>query len=198
MISLQQKRAWVFDLDGTLTRPVHDFTYIRRSLGIPQDTDILNYISQQPCEIQCTLNAHLDELETHYAAQAQPAEGVIECLNYLKAQQCRLGILTRNTKELAMLSINAIGAEAFFQAEDVLGREDIKPKPAPDGINMLLNQWNEKSEAGVMVGDFLFDLLSGRAAGVLTVHTDERDRHWPEVTDFRVKDLRELISLFKS
>lgn len=194
-ISLTERRAWIFDLDGTLTRPVHDFAYIRKELGIAADDDILETIAVQPDERKRTMIAQLDVMERHFASQAAPAEGVISCLTHLNSCGCKLGILTRNTKELAILSLKAIGLDHLFRFEHILGRDEVNPKPAPDGINFLLNQWDMPVECGVMVGDFHFDLLSGRAAGVLTVHVDEQDRHWPEATDIRVNNLAQLESL---
>lgn len=42
-LNLSQCRAFIFDLDGTLTLAVHDFEAIRRSLGIPAGVPILEY-----------------------------------------------------------------------------------------------------------------------------------------------------------
>lgn len=86
-----------------------------------------------------------------------------------------------------------LAPQIFFASKDILGRDEAKPKPSPEGINILLNQWAGDNEEAVMVGDFHFDLLSGRAASVTTVHVDMADRHWPEETDVRVKNLFELF-----
>lgn len=195
MKSLKTKRAWIFDLDGTLTQPVHDFAHIRAELGIAPEEDILSTIECQPPEVKRTMIMQLDRLERYYAAQAAPALGVSRFLQLLVDKKCRLGILTRNTKEMAKLSLKAINAIHNFRCEDILGREETQPKPAPDGINFLLNQWGIQQDDVVMVGDYHFDLLSGRAAGVTTVHVDTSDRHWPDDTDVRVKNLLELVSL---
>ncbi|WP_286238186.1 HAD family hydrolase [Neptuniibacter halophilus] len=195
MTALRDKQAWIFDLDGTLTEPVHDFAHIRQALGMAPEADILATIAAQPEPIRRTTMKRLDELERHYAAQARPAMGLLPCLQRLQAQGCRLGILTRNSRELALLSLDAIGAAQFFDPKDVLGRDEVDPKPAPDGIKYLLNQWDIGFRKAVMVGDFHFDLLSGRAAGVTTVHVDPADRHWPEVTDYRLQRLDELLRL---
>ena len=42
------RKHWVFDLDGTLTLPVHDFAVIRQALGVPQGIDILGYLASLP------------------------------------------------------------------------------------------------------------------------------------------------------
>jgi len=194
---LKSKTAWIFDLDGTLTKPVFDFDLIRQRLGISPEEDILAAIEREPAQRQKVMWADLDLLEREYAAQAQPADGVLECLEQLASADCKLGILTRNTHELALLSLEAIGAASYFKKQYVLGREHSEPKPSPAGINWLLKQWQAEPQAAVMVGDYHTDLLSGRAAGVTTVHVDQSARSWPQETDYRTDDLLELITLFK-
>lgn len=195
MHPLKEKCYWVFDLDGTLTKPVHDFDHIRSVLGIAPQADILSTIETLPRQKKCTMLEQLDVLERYYAAQAEPADGVIDLLNHLTNRGCKLGILTRNTKELALLSLGAIGAGDFFEPEMVLGRDEASPKPSPDGINILLNQWAAGLEKSVMVGDYQYDLMAGRSAAVMTVHVDTDPRGWPEVTDVRVQNLIELFQL---
>lgn len=46
----QRKKNWIFDMDGTLTIAIHDFSDIKRQLGLPQDTDILTSLSRLPPE----------------------------------------------------------------------------------------------------------------------------------------------------
>ncbi|MGH1463381.1 MAG: HAD family hydrolase [Neptuniibacter sp.] len=196
-MQLEQFNSWVFDLDGTLTEPVHDFKHIRSELGIEPEADILSVIEGAPEIERRTMMARLDELELHYAALAQPAEGAVELLAHLSRKKCKLGILTRNSKELALLSLQSIGAAEFFLPENVLGRDEAKPKPSPDGIITLLNQWNRGFMTAVMVGDFEFDLISGKSAGVATIHVDRSDRHWPEVTDIRISSLKEITETFE-
>ncbi len=194
-INLTERKGWVFDLDGTLTRPVHDFALIRRELGIAAEDDILKTIAAQPASRRRVMTEKLDTLEHHFAAQAKPAKYAPDFLGRIKNSGCQLGILTRNSKALAVSTLKAIGLDHLFHPDCILGRDEASPKPAPDGILFLLNHWGLSSKEGVMVGDFHLDLLSGRAAGVLTVHVDERDKHWPTETDIRVNNLHELESL---
>jgi len=80
-----------------------------------------------------------------------------------------------------------------------LGRDDALAKPDPQGVNLLLNQWQARPDEAVMVGDFRYDLEVGRAAGVTTIHVDpKRDREWPELTDLRVGTLAELYKLLRA
>ncbi len=193
MKNLQQRRYWVFDLDGTLTRPVHDFEHIRRELGIVPGADILAALAQLNEPQRSLRHAQLDGLEREYALKSEPAEGLHSLFDWLKSRDCCVGILTRNTRELALLSLEAIGIASFFDPAFVLGRDEAQPKPDPGGLNHLLAVWRASPEDALMVGDFRYDLEAGRNAGLLTVHVDGNDdRHWPELTDLRVRSLSEL------
>ena len=194
MKPLSHIKGWVFDLDGTLTLPVHDFVYIRRELGIPDGEDILGFIHNQPPERACTMLEQLDELELHFAALAQVAEGAEILLHTLHLNGCEMGILTRNSKDVALRTLKAVGLDQYFLDSVIIGRDEAQPKPSPMGIDILINQWDMSSDVVVMVGDYHYDLLSGRNAQVSTVHVDKRERSWPEVTDIRVKKLTEILA----
>ena len=197
MTPLHLRNNWIFDLDGTLTVPVHDFDHIRRELDVPQDADILSYISAipDPSERQ-RKSQHLDEMEFYYAGFTQPAEGVLELLQALNKRGVQLGILTRNTKAIAWHSLQAIQAEHYFSQENILGRDECAPKPDPAGIQWLLERWQQSPEKSVMVGDYRHDLAAGRAAGVATVYIDHGVHvGWPELADYSVSSLKQLQSL---
>lgn len=196
---LLSRTGWIFDLDGTLTRPVHDFAHIRAQLGIPADEDILGYIAGQPEALQLSLRQQLDQLEHFYAEMVQPAAGVNDLLDLLNGLGVKLAILTRNTKEVALASLGAIGVADLFEPESVIGRYEAKPKPDPHGVHRILQHWQQTPETAVMVGDYIHDLAVGRAAGTATVHVAVNpDHHWPEQTDLRVDSLAQLYRLLKT
>ncbi|MCX5823683.1 MAG: hypothetical protein NTY86_09305 [Deltaproteobacteria bacterium] len=48
----------------------------------------------------------------------------------------------------------------------------------------------------VIVGDYIFDLQTGRNAGAATIHVDRtRSFLWPELTDIGVSTLEELLKI---
>lgn len=186
--------CWIFDLDGTLTQPVHDFEHIRQQLGFAPGEDILATIARQPDAVRPVLQLRLDELELYYASKAKAADGAVRLLQVLAENDCHLGILTRNKKEIAISSLQAIGAAEFFSENDVIGRDQAAAKPNPQGINILLDQWQALACDALMLGDFRYDLEVGRAAGVATIHVDSRQgQEWPELTDLKVSSLDQLL-----
>ena len=104
------------------------------------------------------------------SVQAIPSPGVPELLEYLFSSGADLGILTRNTRGVALLTLESLGIRHYFHDDNVLGREEAKPKPDPSGIYHLQGKWSAESQQTVMVGDYLFDLLAGKAAGAMTIH----------------------------
>ncbi len=189
-----RQRHWVFDMDGTLTIAAHDFPAIKRELGIPEDQPIVRTLNAMPEDQAAPLRARLQEIEEEIARKAQPAPGVQELLETLTRQGRRLGILTLNSRENAWLTLEALNLAHFFDPATVLGRWCLpNPKPAPDGLRHLLHHWQSPPDDAVMVGDFRWDLETGRAAGVETVHIDPSSTYeWPELTDHRFSSLTAL------
>lgn len=188
------RRCWIFDLDGTLTIPVHDFPAIRSALGMTgDDADILQFLASLPSAEAAERHARLIEIEYELAARTSAAPGAGRLLDRLLLRNARIGILTRNTREIALHTLGRIGLKGYFTADDILGREEAEPKPHPEGIGKLLASWGGVPDETVMVGDYLFDLQVGRAAGTATIHVDRSGAfRWPELADLSVATLEEL------
>ena len=195
-MDLGARRHWIFDMDGTLTVAVHDFDAIRAELGLEPKKPILEQLALLPESQARKLFARLDALELELALQARAAEGAVHLLESLVTRGAALGILTRNTRLNALETLRVAGLARFFAADCVLGREAAAPKPDPQGIRRLLARWNAAPDSAVMVGDYRFDLLAGRAAGTATVYVDP-DGAFPfaEHADVSVDSLAALARL---
>ncbi|WP_079203344.1 HAD family hydrolase [Pseudomonas sp. CC6-YY-74] len=180
---LQTARHWVFDMDGTLTLAVHDFEAIKRALDIPLEHDILHHLAALPEDVAAAKYLWLLEHERELALSAEPAPGAIELVRALKERDCRLGILTRNAHELALVTLQAIGLGDCFASGDILGRDEAPPKPDPGGLLHLAERWQVTPNELVMVGDYRFDLECARAAGACSVLVNLAQNPWPELTD---------------
>ncbi|PMY39447.1 HAD family hydrolase [Pseudomonas sp. GW456-L14] len=187
-MSLAEVRHWVFDMDGTLTVAVHDFAAIREALGIPPEHDILTHLAALPAAEAAAKHAWLLEHERDLALGSRPAPGAVELVRELAVRGYRLGILTRNARELAHITLEAIGLADCFAVEDVLGRDEAPPKPHPGGLLKLAAAWAVAPAEMVMVGDYRFDLDCGRAAGTHTVLVNLPDNPWPELADWHAED----------
>ncbi|MDO8695926.1 MAG: HAD family hydrolase [Pseudomonas sp.] len=189
----QQSRHWVFDMDGTLTVAVHDFEAIKRALDIPLSDDILQHLAALPSAEAAAKHAWLLSHERELAEAAQAAPGALELVRELHARGCRLGILTRNAHELALLTLQAIGLQDCFASLDVIGRNEAPPKPDPGGLLHLAQQWQVAPQSLVMVGDYRFDLECARAVGAQALLVNLPENPWPELSDGYAQDCAELL-----
>ncbi|MFF5867644.1 HAD family hydrolase [Pseudomonas sp. NPDC012596] len=194
-MSLADIRNWVFDMDGTLTVAVHDFAAIREALEIPPEDDILTHLAALSAAEAAAKHAWLLEHERDLAVASTAATGAVELVRELAGRGCRLGILTRNARELAHVTLEAIGLADCFAVEHILGRDEAAPKPNPDGLLKIASSWGVAPSELVMVGDYRFDLDCGRAAGARTVLVNLPDNPWPELVDWHAADCRALRAL---
>jgi HAD superfamily hydrolase (TIGR01509 family) len=195
-LRLSKRGSWIFDMDGTLTVAVHDFDFIRRELGLEPGSPILEHIVQMPEPRRTQLTARLDELELEFALMATCQPGIVPLLDTLRTRAARMGIVTRNSAALANETLRRCGLTEFFDQADIVGRDEAVPKPAPDGIELLLSHWQADARDAVMVGDFVYDLEAGRNAGVTTVYYDpDNAQEWSSLADVRIQDHFELRRL---
>jgi hydrogenase expression/formation protein HypE len=190
-------RAVLFDFDGTLTRPeAIDFSALRKLLGCPPQSFILEFIQSLPTE-EARRDARriLDEFELAAARASVPNDGAEELIGLLSRRGVPRGILSRNSKSSileAMKNFPTYGAENF---NVILTRESPgRPKPHPDGVLDAARLFGVAPGEVLMVGDYVFDIEAGRAAGAATALLTN-GRAAPKIQpapDFTVVTLREL------
>jgi len=194
-VELINRDCWIFDLDGTLTVPIHNFEDIRKTIGIPSQTPILEYLSTLPKDRAVELEQELRLIELDLAHQAKAETDAISFLNQLFQLSYNLGVVTRNTSEIAAITLKETGLEKYFEKRCIFGRDNADPKPSPSGIHKLLTIWNTTPEHAVMVGDYLFDLQAGLAAGTKTIYLDRKGLSaWNDFADITVTNFNELTS----
>ena len=169
---LMSRKNWVFDMDGTLTIAQHDFDAIRDELGLPEGLPILESLDLLSKEESEPLHQRLEQIELDIAAESKMADGADQLLETLLKNGANIGVLTRNNKANISVTLKSAGLDGYFLEDNLLSRDCAIPKPAPNGILQLLNQWGGSTDDSVMVGDHLHDLLSGNAAGAKTLYVD--------------------------
>lgn len=195
--ALSTIRHWVFDMDGTLTVAAHDFARIKRELAIPQEDDILTHLAGLPAAEASAKHAWLLAHERALAAASQPATGAVALVRALQGTGCRLGILTRNVRSLAQVTLQAIGLGDVFAEDDIIGRDEAEPKPSPAGLQYFLRRWQVEPSQVVMVGDYRFDLECGRAAGSRTLLVNAPDNPWPGMACWHLADCAAVLERWR-
>jgi len=155
----------IFDLDGTLLEAAIDFDAIRAEIGLEPGTTILEGMATMSEAELARANRILERHEAEAAARTRLAPGAKELLDWLRARGVKIAVLTRNSRR----SVERAARRHGLVFDAVVAREDLRPKPSPDGVHHLMQALHAAPAETVVVGDFRFDIEAGAAAGCRTV-----------------------------
>lgn len=201
-------KAVIFDLDGTLLDTLDDLTAavnyalselnlgaldkarVRRYVGngVPKLIERALYYAATGREpvlseknetdaalfLRC-LNLFTEYYDAHSMDKTVPYDGVCDMLETLKRCGIKTAIVTNKYDHAAQ----ALKVRFFRTVDIVVGaREDIRPKPAPDGVLFALGSLGTAKEHAVYVGDGETDIQTAKACGmpVVAVTWGFRDR----------------------
>lgn len=213
----ENAQAVLFDLDGTLAETDIDFSKLREATlqliaeyaidPLPlRSLDVLGAMEQAASELRSAgrpeeaeelrkrAHARLQAMEMAYCSTPRPIPGAHDLLSMLKARGARIGIVTRNDRQVSLRTLEQLR----IPFDMLVSRDDVQNvKPHPQHILIALQEWHIAPEQCVVVGDYWMDVEAGRAAGCRTVGIWRRDvllnpfrDHPPDVL---VRDLRELL-----
>lgn len=189
-----QIKAVIFDLDGTITQPFFDFDNIREEIGLARDSGPLlesmeKMTSQQRQNAEKILHYHEQKAVTESRLNANAKK----TLSALRSAGINIGILTRNKRENAL----AVAKKHELEFDTVIGREDGPVKPDAFGVLRICEQFDVEPKETMLVGDYLYDLLSAKAAGavaVLLANHSQADE-FAEHADFCVEDISRILEI---
>jgi HAD superfamily hydrolase (TIGR01549 family) len=189
---LLQIQSVLFDLDGTLTVPVIDFNALRRRLGLPDGTSLVQALSQLSTDRRDEGMAVIREAELEAAHKAKPNTGAIALLDALNSRGIKTAIITRNTVEAVDITLRKIGV----QMNVVITREFGPIKPSPEPLFEAMRRLEATAHATLMVGDYLDDMEAGRAAGTSTCLVMNGPGPPKYEAELHIRDLQELLDRF--
>lgn len=191
-------RLIAFDLDGTLVEFNIPFDEIRIVLGIKDGYILESILSEKDEKKRKDMLRVLEEYEIKSARNAKLAFYAKELLKLLKEKKIIYGIITRNSRK----SVETISKNFSLEFDFVVTREDANPKPSSEPIEMVLKKFGVNASSALLVGDFLFDLIAGKNAGIKTaliVH--ERNKNMVEsfkvYADYVFSSLKELAEFLE-
>ena len=183
----------IFDLDGTLVDSQLDFDGMRRETGCPPQRGLLEHLDtldDKHARQQAEAVIHRYEMAGARAAKWMPGADIL--LQRLSVSVMPVGIVTRNSRSAAQLTLDALGAPSI----DLITREDAAPKPDPEGLLQLADRWSLGANVLAYVGDFRFDLEAARRANMTSVlFLQDGNRDYAEMADVAFSHFDELAKL---
>jgi len=181
-------KAVIIDMDGTITKFNLDYMTARqRALGelerlglkTPDMTEqvnlfvILNKLKEN-CEpeqfskLRSTFYGFFEEMEVKAAEDVSLYPGAEKTLQELRSKDLKIGLLTNNSRAGTELTLKRLHLEALFDA--VVTRDDCEEmKPASAPIKKILAELGVSTEAAILVGDGVMDMIAAKAAGLRSV-----------------------------
>lgn len=185
----------IFDLDGTLADSQLDFEAMRAEMELPAGQPILEALAHLPPARAARCHEILHRHELEGAARATLLPGAAELFAVIRRRGWRTAIATRNSREITAITLKKLG----LSIELTMTRDDGPVKPDPWAVQHVCQQWSVSPAEVVVIGDYKFDIESGRAAGARTVLlTHPHDpRHYPndEQADLLLQSLSEYPRL---
>lgn len=186
-------KAILFDMDGTLTRPVLDFPAIKAEMGIG-DRPILEALAEMTDDDRRRAEAILLRHECQAATASTLAEGCESLLAWLDQRGVQRALITRNSRD----SVATVLARHGMKFQVLISREDGKFKPDPEPVLLACRRLGIVPADAWMVGDGYHDIEAGNAAGAPTVWISHgRVRQFAAEPWRTVRDLLELTVLLE-
>lgn len=177
--------ATLFDLDGTLIDSIelilnsarHAFTgWPGRvpndaewlgGVGIPLATMFRRYARDEG-EVTALIAKYREYQLAHHDRLTRCYDDVVETVDFLRAAGHPCAIVTSKTGWLAQRGLEHVGLAHHFDV--IVGCDSCerhKPDPAP--VELALERLGYGAHEAVFVGDSVYDMLAGNAAGVTTI-----------------------------
>jgi len=181
-------RAFVLDWDGVLAETKLNFAPIREKYFQGRFVPLFEAIATLPPSLAESLKKDIYDEEMAGAEAAEPVNGAFELLDWLHRHDIPWCVVSRNCSDSILLAAERTG----LPLPPMLFSRDTPPvKPAPEALWRAAHSLDALPADCVMVGDFVYDLVGARRAGmraVLVQRPQAEWRHWADVSFDRLTD----------
>lgn len=187
------QRLVIFDMDGTLTRPYLRFDEIREEIGLDSEP-LLEAVRELPSADRARAEAILARHEAEAAAASELQDGARDVVSAIRESGMSVALMTRNSRRSVAVVLERHGLDF----DRVWTRDDGAMKPSPEPIYSICRSMGVLSKNAWSVGDYLYDIVCGKAAGSTTVLLLDADRarpSWADEADHVVDCLSGLLPL---
>ncbi|MCX5632813.1 MAG: HAD family hydrolase [Phycisphaerae bacterium] len=190
-------KAIIFDLDGTITEPYLDFDRIRTEIGLAANAGpLLEAMEKMSPAARKKAEEILYKHEQAAIKHSVLNAGATETLKQLRRMKIHIGVMTRNTRSNA----SAVAKKHNIEFDAVVDRDDGPVKPDPFGVKRLCKFFKVKPQQTLVVGDYLFDLQSAKAAGAkaILIKTGKNAEQFASYADYIIDKLPQIVDIINS
>ena len=189
MLSFDNKKVIVFDLDYTIVKLTADWHSLRAAL-INRYYEVYGekceFHSMSACLSKIVEKEDWDELDNFFGLIQQyelenieQTTPILETIFFIEEKEMfgihkdtHLAVLSLNTRKTIQRSLAIAGIRD--QIELIVGREDVKSwKPNPEGLFMIQNYFGVSKNEMIFLGDSDTDIEAGKNAGIEAYYIDE-------------------------
>lgn len=186
-------KAVIFDLDGVIVKSGLDFKLIGKEIfGSELDEPVLEQIEQlkDPEEKKRAMRI-LENHETKAALTSELNSGITALLRLLSQKKIKRAIVTRNSKK----SVKIILKRFKLNFDAIITRKEAPPKPAAESVLLACEKMGVQRKEVILIGDYEFDMLAGKRAGVTTILLRNLNQPSSENADMVIDSVLELAKL---
>lgn len=218
-LELRNYEAVIYDMDGVLTdsEPLWKIAMeevfasvgckltrqdFQRTVGLRIDEVITYWYNVVPWETVTTQEVEqriVQRMIELLTERATPLTGVVESLEFFKAQGKKIGLATSSYEILIETILETLGIRHFFDTVHSAERE-LFGKPHPAVYLTTSTQLGIPPQRCLVVEDSLNGIISAKAARMTVICVPEKS-HTPEprlsLADFQFNDLLEVVMHFK-
>ena len=185
--------GFIFDWDGVIAETKLDFSMVRERYFEGKNVPILEEMQKLPLEKKNKLAQELREIEIAGAYAATVVPGAFEMIEELKKNGIPWSVVSRNCRESMDIAASTIG---FKLPKNTFSRESGPIKPTPEALWMASSSMGVHHKDCLVIGDFIYDLLGARRAGMRAVLVQRMNSEWSRWSDASFAKVTDFLLTF--
>jgi HAD superfamily hydrolase (TIGR01549 family) len=157
-------RGVIFDVDGTLTRPVYDFKVLRRRLQdaiagrFLDGVDVLDELHLLSPRSKERAEHVIHQFEEEGRDKFAWNDGAFEVLRFLDSKGVKRGVVTRNSDVTLRVLFEQMRKHNLKDFDVALSRTFLPTKPHPAPALHIAKQWRKETRELLFIGDGFHDM----------------------------------------
>lgn len=165
--TLTETNQLIFDSFNSIAMKYKGKTYspaeIVAMFGPPEEGALLDIVGEE--QIDQAMKEYLIFYRKHHKELARVHPGIPALLRFLQKRKVHCALFTGKGIRTTTITMQAFGLTPYFEYV-VTGNDVVNHKPAPEGIQKILDHFSLRKEEALMVGDSVGDVKAARDAGV--------------------------------